>query len=196
MTEITIIAADHPRLLSIIAGACAVAGGNIVDAQIFTTTDGLAVDTVFVNREFPSDEDETRRALRIKTVIEEALEGRIRLPESVKSRSQPKSRYKPFSVPPSVVIDHSWSNKYSAVEVSGLDRPGLLYELTRALSDLNLNIGSAHVATFGERAVDVFYVTDLIGHKVNNPAREATIVRRLTDVLAAPADAKAKRGAA
>jgi len=196
VTEITIIAADHPRLLSIIAGACAVAGGNIVDAQIFTTTDGLAVDTVFVNREFAADEDETRRALRIKTVIEEALEGRIRLPESVRSRGQAKSRYKPFSVPPSVVIDHSWSNKYSAVEVSGLDRPGLLYDLTRALSDLNLNIGSAHIATFGERAVDVFYVTDLIGHKVNSPTREATIVRRLTDVLAGTVEVKAKRGAA
>ena len=55
------------------------------------------------------------------------------------------------------------------IEVSGLDRPGLLYELTTALGRLNLNIASAHVATFGERAVDVFYVTDLTGTKIRNP---------------------------
>ena len=65
VTELTIVAPDHPRLLSIIAGACAGAGGNIVDAQIFTTTDGLALDTIFVSRAFDRDQDELRRAGRI-----------------------------------------------------------------------------------------------------------------------------------
>ena len=60
-----LLAPDHPWLLSIIAGACAVAGANIVDAQIFTTTDGLALDTIAVSREFERDEDEARRAARI-----------------------------------------------------------------------------------------------------------------------------------
>lgn len=193
VTEITIVAADHPRLLSIIAGACAVAGANIVDAQIFTTADGLALDTVFINREFSEDEDEERRALKIRTVIEEALEGRIRLPESVASRSQQKARYKPFNVPTRVTIDNTWSNKYSAIEISGMDRPGLLYGLTRVLADLSLNIGSAHVTTFGERALDVFYVTDLIGSKITSPTREATIIRRLSQVFEAPAPKAAKR---
>ena len=55
------------------------------------------------------------------------------------------------------------------VEVTGLDRPGLLYELTTTLSKLNLNIASAHVATFGERVVDVFYVTDLTGAQIATP---------------------------
>ena len=49
------------------------------------------------------------------------------------------------------------------VEVSGLDRPGLLRDLTASLSSLNLNIGSAHIVTFGEKAVDSFYVADLTG---------------------------------
>ena len=65
------------------------------------------------------------------------------------------------------------------VETSGIDRSGLLYDLTRAISDLNLNIASAHISTFGERVVDVFYVTDLVGHKITNPARGASIRRRL-----------------
>ena len=61
VTEITVVAPDHPRLLSIVAGACAAAGGNIVDAQIFTTTDGFALDTISVSRAFERDEDEMRR---------------------------------------------------------------------------------------------------------------------------------------
>ena len=65
------------------------------------------------------------------------------------------------------------------VEVTGLDRPGLLYELTATISKLNLNIASAHVATFGERVVDVFYVTDLIGAQITSPSRQAAIKRAL-----------------
>src|SRR5208337_3274367 len=49
VTAVTVVAPDHPRLLAGIAGACAAAGANIVDAQIFTTTDGLALDTIFVS---------------------------------------------------------------------------------------------------------------------------------------------------
>ena len=84
---------------------------------------------------------------------------------------------------PDVVIDNSLSNRATVVEVSGLDRPGLLYELTSAISKLNLNIGSAHIVTFGEKAVDVFYVTDLTGAKIANPARQAAIRRRLLETL-------------
>src|SRR5262249_26986346 len=73
-------------------------------------------------------------------------------------------------------------------EVNGLDRPGLLYELTATLSKLNLNIASAHVATFGERVVDVFYVTDLLGAKIESAPRQATIKRALIQLFAAPAD--------
>ena len=75
VTELTVLAPDHPWLLSIIAGACAVAGANIVDAQIFTTTDGRALDTIAVSREFEHDEDEARRAARIADTIEKALRG-------------------------------------------------------------------------------------------------------------------------
>ena len=64
------------------------------------------------------------------------------------------------------------------VEVSGLDRPGLLRDLTASLSSLNLNIGSAHIVTFGEKAVDSFYIT-YYGQKINAPARQAAIKRRL-----------------
>ena len=85
------------------------------------------------------------------------------------------------------------SDRYTVIEVSGLDRPGLLYQLTTAISKLNLNIASAHVATFGERARDVFYVTDLLGAQINAPNRQAAIKSALIhllvndDVVAQPA---------
>ena len=90
VTELTVIAPDHPRLLSIIAGACAAAGGNIVDAQIYTTTDGLALDTISLTREFERDEDEGRRAGRIADTIEKALQGEIKMPDVVARRAAPE----------------------------------------------------------------------------------------------------------
>src|SRR5690606_13992718 len=68
-TAITVVAPDHPRLLSTIAAACTVAGGNIVDAQIFTTSDGMALDTITLSREWPRDEDELRRGHRVGELI-------------------------------------------------------------------------------------------------------------------------------
>ena len=179
ITEITVLAPDHPRLLSMIAGACTAAGGNIVDAQIFTTTDGLAVDTIFIAREFETDAEETTRALKVGALIEQALSGAVALPEAIAKRAKSRARIKAFTVETNILLDNSWSNQFTAIEASGLDRPGLLYDLTRSISDLNLNIASAHIATFGERVVDVFYVTDLTGRKVMNANREASIRRRL-----------------
>jgi [protein-PII] uridylyltransferase len=182
-----VFAPDHPWLLSIIAGACALAGANIVYAQIYTTTDGLALDTISVSREFERDEDEARRAARIGDAIEKAVRGEIKLPEVVANRAPAKARLRAFAIEPEVTINNQWSHRYTVVEVTGLDRPGLLYELTGTLSKLNLNIASAHVATFGERVVDVFYVTDLLGEKIGSPTRQAAIKRPLLALFASPA---------
>ena len=108
VTELTIFAPDHPWLLSIIAGACASAGANIVDAQIYTTTDGLALDTISISREYDRDEDEGRRATRIGETIEQALEGKVRLPDVVAKRAN-RSRSRPFTVEPEVAINNQWS---------------------------------------------------------------------------------------
>ena len=186
VTVLTVLTPDHPWLLSVIAGACAMAGANIVDAQIYTTSDGLALDTIAVTREFDRDDDEARRASRIAEAIEKALVGELKLPEVVAKRAAGRSRAGTFALEPEVSINNQWSNVYTVVEVSGLDRPGLLYELTTTLSKLNLNIASAHVATFGERVVDVFYVTDLLGSKISAPTRQATIKRALIALFAKP----------
>ncbi len=200
VTELTVVAPDHPRLLSIIAGACAMAGANIVDAQIFTTTDGLALDTICISRAFDQDGDELRRAERVAKGIEKALRGELRMTDAVEARNvDAKGREKTFTIAPEVTIDNNLSNQYTVLEVSGLDRPGLLYELTSAISRLNLNIGSAHIVTFGEKAVDSFYVTDLTRHKVTDPRRQTLIRKQLLEIFDHEASAqknarKAKAG--
>ena len=192
VTELTILAPDHPWLLSIIAGACAVAGANIVDAQIFTTTDGRALDTIAVSREFDRDEDEARRAARITDTIEKALRGDVRLPEVMARQGGGKGRLRAFALEPEVTVNNNWSDRHTMVEVAGLDRPGLLFELTSRISKLNLNIASAHVATFGERVVDVFYVTDLFGAKITSATRQAAIRRALISLFPSRHEGAAK----
>jgi [protein-PII] uridylyltransferase len=184
VTELTVLSPDHPRLLAIVTGACAAAGGNIVDAQIFTTADGCALDTIVLSRAFDRDEDELRRAERVATAIERALKGEVKIADLVDGRRPAgRERARTFQVNPEVMIDNAISARQTVLEVSGLDRPGLLYDLTTALGKLNLNIASAHVATFGEKAVDVFYVTDLTGTKVSQPGRHAVIRRALLEVF-------------
>ena len=183
VVELTVIAPDHRRLLSTIAGCCAVGGANIVDAHIFTTADGLALDTIFFSRGLGFDEDELRRAERIAEMIVRALRGEAVIADAVKARATTHPPVAEFPVAPEVTVDNSLSNTYTVVEVSGLDREGLLFDLTNAISKLNLNIASAHVTTFGERAVDAFYVTDLTGAKIVSPQRQIAIKRQLLDVF-------------
>ncbi len=193
VVELTVIAPDNPRLLSIIAGGCAASGANIVDAQIFTTVDGLALDTIFFSRAFDFDEDELRRAKRIAEFIIRALRGEVIVSEAVQARDKAHQPSAAFTIASEVVVDNSLSNVYTVIEVSGLDREGLLFDLTNAISKLNLNIASAHIVTFGERAVDAFYVTDLLGEKIVAPQRQATIKRQLLDVFSPPAEKRAGR---
>ncbi len=122
ITEITVLSPDHPRLLAVIAGACAAAGANIVDAQIFTTSDGRALDTIHVSREFKDDADELRRAGTIGRMIEDVLSGRKRLPEVIATRAKNRKKSKAFVIPPSVNISNSLSNKFTVIEVECLDR--------------------------------------------------------------------------
>ena len=184
ITELAALAPNHPRLLALFAGCCAASGANIIGAQISTTRDGLALDTFLIEREFADEDDEMRRARRITTTIERVLKGEVRLASLLKGRKPTESRIRAFTVPPEVAINNALSDQFTVIEVAGRDRPGLLYELTSALSDLSLDITSAHITTYGEKAVDVFYITDLTHKKILDPARQAAIRTRLEQVLA------------
>jgi [protein-PII] uridylyltransferase len=136
-----------------------------------------------------------RRAKRIADFIAKALQGEVFVSDVVKARAKQGGPHTAFSVPPEVVVDNSLSNVYTVIEVSGLDREGLLFDLTNAMAKLNLNIASAHITTFGERAVDAFYVTDLTGAKILSQQRHAAIKRQLLEVFAPQAEKRAARAA-
>ncbi len=187
ITEISVIAPDHARLLSAITGACSAAGGNIVDAKIHTTSDGRALDTLYINRQHVEDEDELRRAARIAHTIEDVLTGKARLNELSSQTLFAKRKHTAFSVSPKVNVNNDFSNTFSVIEIECLDRPGLLSEVTGVLADLKLDIGSAHVMTFGEKVQDNFYVRDMVGRKIVSKNRIEKIKEALLKVMA-PSD--------
>ena len=182
VTELTVLASDRPRLLSLFAGACAATGAGIVGASISTTTDDMALDTFLIRREL-EEEDELRLAARIGETIGRLLDGSLTLPEVMARRPAVKSRAAAFRLVPEVVINNQLSERFTVIEVTGLDRSGLLFDLTSALSDLGLDINSAHIATYGERAVDVFYVTDLDDRQITDDERASRIKARLATVF-------------
>jgi [protein-PII] uridylyltransferase len=143
----------------------------------------MALDTILIQREFVDEEDERRRGERIAELVRKALRGELRLKEAVSRAYRPQQRIKAFTVEPRVIIDNQSSNRFTVIEINGLDRIGLLYDLTEGLYRLNLNIASAHVTTFGEKAVDVFYVTDLTGAKIESAARHKQIETALAGIL-------------
>jgi [protein-PII] uridylyltransferase len=184
VTEIVIYCGDHPGLFSRIAGAIALAGGSIVDARIFTLANGMALDTFWVQ---DAEGGPFERPDKLAVAIERALAGRIDLNKelALKRPAWPK-RADVFTVTPRVTIDNKASNTQTLIEIVARDRPGLLYDVTRTLTSVGLQISSARISTFGERAVDVFYVRDLFGMKVDHDAKLGQIRDRLLHTLALP----------
>ena len=180
-TLVTCYAGDHPGLFYRIAGAIHLAGGNIIDARIHTTRDGMAVDNFLVQDPFGQAFDDPHRLRRLAQSIEDALAARNQLATKLAAKPAPRTRAHAFETAPNVLIDNKASNRYTVVEVNACDRPALLYALARALFQAKVTIHSAHIATYGERAIDVFYVTDLIGDKIETPARLRTLERLLLE---------------
>ena len=188
VTEITVYAADHPDLFSQIAGALAVAGASIVDARIHTLTNGMALDTFWVQDAAGGAFDAPHRLARLSVLVEQALSGRIELEAEIRRVSEGLlgRRMRAIHVPPRVVMDNRASHTHTVIEVNGRDRPGLLHDVTAAISGQGLTIASAHVTTYGVRAVDVFYVKDVFGLKVENERKLAALRTALLQALGGP----------
>jgi len=188
VTEVTVYCADHAGLFSKISGALAVAGASIVDARIHTMTNGMALDTFWIQDAEGGTFDAPHRLARLAVLIEQALSGRIRLGAEIRKMSKVLlgRRMRAIHVPPRVVIDNHASNTHTVLEVNGRDRPGLLHDVTAAISEQGLQIASAHVTTYGVRAVDVFYVKDVFGLKVENERKLAALRDALLQALTNP----------
>nr|WP_237392330.1 [protein-PII] uridylyltransferase [Aurantiacibacter rhizosphaerae] len=194
-TLVTVIGDDHPGLFFRIAGAINLAGGNIIDARIHTNRVGKAVDNFLVLDPLGKPFREEQQLQRLKQSIEDALANKIDMVPRLAKRPLKRSRAENFRVAPVVLFDNDASNRFTVIEVNATDRPALLNRLTRAMFEKSLIINSAHITQYGERAVDTFYVTDLLGGKIVAQDRLDKVEQALLDAIAAgepePEDAQA-----
>ncbi len=181
-SEVSVAATDRPRLFVDLAEAITGAGANIVGARVFTSRAGQALDVFNVQDGAgqPYGADNPRSLTRLIEALEASARGE---PAPREPRRNPDlSRMAAFAIEPAVMLDNEASETSTVVEASGRDRPGLLAALARTIADAGLNILSAHIDGYGERAVDAFYVTGPDGKKLTD-ARKGNSLK--TALLAA-----------
>lgn len=187
VTEVTVYAGDHPGLFARIAGALAAAGANIVDARIFTTPQGMALDTLWIQDLAGAAFAEPHKLTSLKRGIADTLSGKVRTHQAIAERRRPQPRSDVFHVETRVIVNNQASATHTVIEINARDRPGLLYDVTRALAAEGLQISTAKIATYGQRAVDVFYLRDAFGMKIEREAKLARVRERLMAAMIAPA---------
>jgi [protein-PII] uridylyltransferase len=192
-TLVSVYASDQPGLFYRLAGAISLGGGNIIDARIHTTDDGMAIDNFLVQDGAGGPFDDRHRLKRLESAVLSAVEGQEPATERLEAKALPLARAEAFTIHPAVFIDNNASSRYTVVEVNARDRAALLSGLARAFHDSRVTVHSAHIATYGERAVDVFYLTDLQGGKLLSQARLKALHGRL---IRAASDRGAGRAAA
>ncbi len=183
VTEVTIYTQDHPGLFSRIARGFAAAGANVVDARIFTTPQSMAFDVFWVQSEDRGAITEPAHLQRLRRAIDHSLSGELKRAAGERARTFVPARTRVFQVPPRVIIDNTASRTHTVIEVNGRDRPGLLSKISGVLNNLQLRVSSAKISTCGERVVDVFYVRDGFGMKIEHETRLNRIREKLLEAV-------------
>ena len=183
-TRVSVLAPDRPGLFYRIAAALSGADASIVDARIHTTRDGIALDNLLVTDARGKAYGEVRQRKRLVRAVEAALVA-VDAPD-LPPLDRLAKREQAFRVAPRVLVADKASSRTTVVEVNARDRPGLLARLARTIHTAGHQLHSAHIATYGERAVDVFYLTSATGRKLS-VADAAALRKQLLDVAGAAA---------
>ena len=177
---------DVPGLFSMITGVMAANGINILGAQIYTRSNGSALDILHVNNPHGGVIDNPAKWERVREELQGVIEGRLKVAQLVARRKtsallaeSARPRY-----PDRVEFDTDVSRAYTVIDIFTYDRVGLLYRITRTLTDLGLYIYVAKISTKVDQVADTFYVKDIFGHKVSAPDKLAEIRRQLQAALA------------
>jgi [protein-PII] uridylyltransferase len=190
ITEIIVCTYDHPGLFSKIAGAMALSGANIISAKIFTLKNGLVVDVFQVQDVMGQVFDRPDRLAKMSVYIDQALSDELDIAQSFRERkggfTNPSRQA--VTLPGQVFIENDASNIYSVIELTGQDRPGFLYQITRAIAELGLTITGAHISTYGTQVADVFYVKDIFGMKITHESRLRQVREKLLAHISQPED--------
>jgi [protein-PII] uridylyltransferase len=185
-TLLTIYAKDQPGLFYRLTGAISLAGANVIDARIHTSSDGMALDNFLLQDGAGGPFGDAHQIERLSAAVADAVAGQEPQMARLEAKALPLARAEAFDIRPAVFIDPAASNRYTVVEVNARDRAALLSGLARAIFEAKATIHSAHIATYGERAVDVFYLTDLKGARIENPARLKALRARLLKAASEP----------
>ena len=196
-TEFTVYSPDHPGLFSAIAGAMALCGASIIDAKVQTLTNGMALDSFWIHDNDCTAYRNPTDLRRIRERVQDAMQGKIRPSIELEKaqKSALPSRTRVFKVPPRVLIDNKASRSHTVIEINGRNRPALLYDVTTTITYNGLQIASAHISTYGERVVDVFYVKDVFGLKIESERKTEVIRKALMEAISGGA-VKSKKGKA
>lgn len=180
-SEVSLIIPDHPGLFSRIVGALAISELQITDARIFTTQNGLAFDNFLVQTANKTPIG-AEHSLRLKDIIEKVLLGELLpLEEIDKKLALAPVNNAVFDIVPNIEFDNDASYEYSVIEVDCLDSPYLLFSLAQRIFRAGLVLASAHITTYGERAVDVFYIKDMTGQKITSEEKQKHLIAELTN---------------
>nr|WP_303827332.1 [protein-PII] uridylyltransferase [Asticcacaulis taihuensis] len=186
-TAFSISAEDRTGLFADLARCFANLGGNVVGAQVFTSATGQALDVFYVQDSTgkPFAHDDLPRQKHAQTALEAAANGR--LPEALTWKSPFAARTAAFAIAPTVVFDDDSNANVTIIEVSGRDRPGLLADIVEVMAKQHVDIASAHIDCYGERAVDAFYVADHYRKAQLAGGLKQTLKKQLLAVLDKPA---------
>ncbi|GIX48674.1 MAG: hypothetical protein KatS3mg131_2885 [Candidatus Tectimicrobiota bacterium] len=183
-TTVTFCLRERRGVFAMIAGALSKNRLNILGAQIYTSEEGLAIDTLQVETLSRTPVTDAHVWRQVQADLVAALAAPGTWPEVPTLRRLPsyERKLQAFAQPPQVTIDNACSDSYTVIEVQAQDQLGLLYKLTRLLYESGLDVALAKISTEANRAIDVFYVTDAARKKIVD---EATLARLKETLLAA-----------
>ena len=183
-TELIVIAPDHHGLFSLISGLVAASGYDVLSAKIITRSDGYALDTFFIqNKEKkPIIDDDLRKKL-IKT-ISLGLEGNFDIEKGLNIKwEEIPARFRAVQAPTRIKIDNNTSENFTILDVKCKNAPGVLYKITKTLTSLGIQINTATVSSYGDRVVDIFYIKDAFGSKVDDKTTIFKIKESILEVI-------------
>ena len=185
-SSVTICAEERRGIFSLIAGALSRSSLNILGAEIYTSRDDLALDILHVETLEQGTVTNPQVWQRVEQVLCDALRDAQHIEKIPLPRRHPlrSPNLDVFVKPTHIVMNNSHSDTHTIVELQAQDSLGLLYRLTRVLYELDVDIALAKISTEGNRAIDVFYLTDAEGHKIVEQAELESIRQAMLKVVA------------
>jgi len=184
--EVTVVANDGDALLCAIAGTMVHLELSILSARIFTRVDGKAIDKFWIS--VPEGAKEGTSGLEQVLIRELGKNFQLSMPElhELQARIKPKTGFakvRDVLTKPSVSFSNSISDNFSTVDLTCSDRIGLLFQVTKVFSDLNLKVHGAILTTEADKAMDAFYITNGSNKKIEDAELIDSIVTTLIKEL-------------